>query len=116
MNDRRRLALFFAGFAVLALLLAGVVSYFASSSPDGLDSATRQGCQVVRTEAGERLDGNCVARQATEHDLGSGPLAGYAVGGDGRFTGIAGVVGVLATLAVGFGVFTLLRKRSRSGS
>lgn len=116
MSERRRLVLIFAGFAVLALILAGVVSYFASSSPDGLDSATRQGCTVVRTEAGERLDGNCPAKQAREHDLGSEPLAGYAVGGDSRFTGIAGVVGVLATLAVAFGVFALLRKRSRSGN
>ena len=30
--------------------------------------------------------------------------------------GIAGVVGVLATLGVAFGVFALLRKRSRSGN
>jgi cobalt/nickel transport protein len=115
MNDRRRL-LFFAGFALVALVLAGVASYFADPSPDGLDAATQRGCEVVQTDAGEELTGECIARDAKEHGLADGPLADYAVGGDDRFTGVAGVLGVLATLAVGFGVFTLLRKRSRAGS
>src|SRR6478735_2154760 len=43
---------FWVGFGVAILLIAGVVSYFASSSPDGLDSATLQGCHVVDTEHG----------------------------------------------------------------
>ena len=34
---------FWAGFAGAILLIAGVASYFASSSPDGLDSATFAG-------------------------------------------------------------------------
>lgn len=114
MNERKRLALFFAGFAVVALILAGIVSYFANSNPDGLDHSTQQGCQVVQTEQGEELDGTCIAQNAKDHALKDGPLADYAVGGDDRFTGVAGVVGVLATAAVGFGVFFLLRKRSRS--
>ena len=113
MTEKRKLAMFFAGFAVVALVLAGIVSYFASSDPDGLDAATQSGCQVVRTETGEQLDGDCIAQHAKEHSLESGPLAGYAVGGDNRFTGLAGVIGVLATLVVAFGAFTLLRKRSR---
>lgn len=41
--------LFWIGFTVVILLIAGGVSYFASSSPDGLDSATLQGCEVVET-------------------------------------------------------------------
>lgn len=110
MNGRRRLALFFAGFAVVALLLAGVVSYFADSNPDGLDAATQRGCSVVD----ERLDGNCMAQRAEDHSLAGSPLADYAVGGDDRFTGVAGAVGVVGTLAVAFVLFTLLRKRSRS--
>lgn len=116
MNDRKRLTIFFAGFALVALVLAGAVSYFADSNPDGLDSATQKGCQVVEGDAGEQLDGRCIARNAEEHDLASGPLADYAVGGDDRFTGLAGVIGVIATLIVAFGLFTLLRKRSRAGS
>jgi cobalt/nickel transport protein len=113
MNDKRKLLIFFAAFAVVALLFAGVVSYFADSNPDGLDSATQNGCQVVETAEGEQLDGNCIAQNAKEHDLGEGPLADYAVNGDDRFTGLAGVIGVLGTLVVSFGLFTLLRKRSR---
>jgi cobalt/nickel transport protein len=109
-TDRKRTLLFFAGFALVALVLAGVVSYFADSNPDGLDAATQQGCDVV----GEELTGDCIARGAEEHGLVGSPLADYAVGGDDRFTGVAGVLGVVATLAVGFGVFFLLRKRSRT--
>lgn len=115
MNERKRLALFFAGFAVVALILAGIVSYFANSNPDGLDATTQKGCEVVQTEAGEeQLDGTCIAQNAEDHQLKDGLFADYAIGGDSRFTGVAGVVGVLATAAVGFGLFFLLRKRSRS--
>lgn len=39
---------FWAGFGVAILLIAGVVSYFASSSPDGLDSATLQAARSSR--------------------------------------------------------------------
>jgi cobalt/nickel transport protein len=113
MNDRKKLPLFFAGFAVVALLLAGIVSSFADSNPDGLDAATLKGCEVVETEAGEELRGDCIAQNAEDHALAGGPLADYAVGGDDRFTGVAGIIGVIATLAVAFGLFTLLRKRSR---
>jgi cobalt/nickel transport protein len=113
-TERKRLLWFFAGFAALALILAGVASYFASSDPDGLDSATQQGCQVVQTDAGEQLEGNCIAQSAEDHALAEGPLADYAVDGDDRLTGIAGVIGVIATLVVAFGLFTLLRKRSKT--
>ena len=51
----RRCCGFWIGFAAGgACSIAGVVSYFASSSPDGLDSATTlQGVEVVETDAGE---------------------------------------------------------------
>jgi len=111
-RTRKRLWVFFAGFAIAALVLAGGLSYFADSDPDGLDSATLKGCQVVETDAGEELTGNCIAQRAGEHHLANGPLADYAVNGDDRFTGIAGVLGVLATLVVAGGLFWLLRKRS----
>jgi cobalt/nickel transport protein len=103
---------FFLGFAVVALVLAGVVSYFASADPDGLDSVTQQGCTVTETE---ELQGSCIAQHAADHPLESGPLAGYAVEGDDGLTGVAGVLGVLATLAVTGGLFWLLgRRRDRS--
>ena len=66
---------FWVGFGVAILLIAGVVSYFASSSPDGLDSATLQGCQVVATDHGQQLTGNCIAQHATEHPMSVSPLA-----------------------------------------
>lgn len=103
---------FFAGFALVALLCAGVLSYFADSDPDGLDSATLEGCQVVETaDGGERLTGDCIAQRAGDHHLAASPLADYSVGGDDRFTGVAGVLGVLATAVVAGGLFWLLRRR-----
>jgi cobalt/nickel transport protein len=88
---------FFLGFAVVSLVLAGVFSYFADSNPDGLDHVTEQ---------------HGIAEHAEEHPLAGWPLADYAVGGDDRFTGLAGVLGVVLTLAVAGGLFWLLRKRS----
>jgi cobalt/nickel transport protein len=104
---------FFVGFAVVALVIAGALSYFADANPDGLDSATLKGCEVVTTDAGEELTGDCIAKNAADHHLADSPLAGYAVGGDDRFTGIAGVAGVLATAVVAGGLFWLLRRRPR---
>jgi cobalt/nickel transport protein len=102
---------FFAGFALVALIVAGALSYFADSDPDGLDSATLKGCEVVETGAGEQLTGNCIAQRAGDHHLADSPLADYAVDGDDRFTGVAGVLGVLATAVVAGGLFWLLRRR-----
>ena len=109
--DSRTRPWFFVLFGLIALVLAGAVSYFASSDPDGLDSVTLEGCTVVETEQGEALEGSCIAQNATEHALASGPLADYAVEGDDRFTGVAGVIGVVATLVVAGGLFWLLRRR-----
>ncbi|MGB3438950.1 MAG: PDGLE domain-containing protein [Actinophytocola sp.] len=111
-TTKKRTWLFFAGFALVALVFAGVFSYFADSDPDGLDSATLTGCEVVETDAGEELTGDCIAKNAKDHDLADGPLADYAVGGDDRFTGVAGVLGVAGTLVAAGGLFWLLRRRS----
>lgn len=102
---------FFAGFALVALVIAGALSYFADSAPDGLDSATLKGCEVVRTDRGEELTGNCIAQQAGEHHMSASPFADYTVNGDDRFTGVAGVVGLLITAVLAGGLFWLLRKR-----
>jgi cobalt/nickel transport system permease protein len=98
-------ALIVAGLAV-ALVLAFAVSPFASSSPDGLEK--------VAADEG-------IAQHAQEHHLADGPLADYGVSGvsDERLsTGLAGIIGVLVTFGVGFGVFFLLRGRrlERSGT
>ena len=96
---------------LVALVLAGVVSYFASASPDGLDAATLQGCTV---QDGEITGGQCAAQQARDHQLGDSPLADYGVRGVGNpylSNGLAGVAGVLVTFGIGAGVFWLVRRR-----
>ncbi len=104
----RRYAAFLGGFLLVALLLAGGASYLASGSPDGLDAVTQTGCS--ETEGG--LQGQCIAQNAGDHATAGSPFADYAVGGDDTLTGIAGVVGVIATLVVAGGLFWVLRRRS----
>jgi len=100
---------------LVALVLAGAVSAFASASPDGLDSVTRAGCTF--NARGEVVSGNCIAQQARAHGLESSPFAGYKTRGVGgaASTGVSGVVGVLATLAIAFGLAAALRRRGPSG-
>jgi hypothetical protein len=90
---------FFSATLLLALVLAGVVSSFASSSPDGLEK--------VAEDRG-------FIDTARDHDLAGSPLADYGVAGvdNERLSGgLAGIIGVGATLALGGGVFFLLRRR-----
>ncbi|MFB1298682.1 PDGLE domain-containing protein [Mycobacterium sp. pW049] len=109
----RRHRWFWIGFAVVTLLIAGGVSYFASSSPDGLDSATLRGCEVVETADGEALRGDCIARHADDHAMAGSPLADYAVGGHDGTGGLAGIVGVVVTVIVAGAAFWLIA-RSRT--
>ncbi|MEV6704340.1 PDGLE domain-containing protein [Micromonospora wenchangensis] len=97
---------------LVALVLAGVVSNYASSHPDGLDSSLLKGCTVNADD--EITGGSCPAQQAKDHELADSPLADYGIRGvDNGFlsTGLSGVAGVLLTFAVGGGVFWLLRRR-----
>lgn len=90
---------FFLTFAVVALLIAAVVSGFASSNPDGLE--------YVAEKVG-------FLHSADEHATGDGPLADYAVKGvdNARFSGgLAGVIGALVTLLVAGGLAMALRRR-----
>lgn len=108
----KRLTGFVLGGLLVALLLAGVVSGFASSSPDGLDSATRRGCTVDAD--GAITGGTCMAQRERDHQLADSPLAGYGVRGiGGRYLsgGLSGVLGVLITFGLGGGVFWLVRRR-----
>jgi cobalt/nickel transport protein len=110
----RRAAGFFAGFLVVALVIAGALSYLASSDPDGLDTVTRAGCDVVETDSGEQLGGTCIAQNAGDHALAGSPLADYTVGGGAGTVGVAGVIGVVVTLVVAGALFWLLRRRGGS--
>ncbi|MGY1739823.1 MULTISPECIES: PDGLE domain-containing protein [unclassified Blastococcus] len=87
---------------LVALLIAGVGSYYASSSPDGLEwSAEEEG----------------FGHTAEDSATADSPLADYAVSGvdDGRLSGgLAGVIGVAATLALAGGLTLVLRRRGGS--
>ncbi|GGY93662.1 energy-coupling factor ABC transporter permease [Streptomyces poonensis] len=90
-----------AGLAT-SLLLAGVVSFYASASPDGLE----------KVAADKGIDA-----KAEEHAAADSPLADYGVEGitNGRLSGgLAGVIGVGVTVVAGTGVFWAVRRR-RSG-
>ncbi|MBX7455720.1 PDGLE domain-containing protein [Mycolicibacterium sp. 3033] len=107
---------FWAVFAVATLLIAGGLSYLASSSPDGLDSATLQGCEVVETGDGEQLQGDCIAQHAGEHGLAHSPLADYSVGGRDGTGGVAGVAGVAVTVLIASGAFWLIARSRREST
>lgn len=109
----------FLGFGVGALLvtlvLAGVVSSFASSNPDGLDWVSQRGCTVADEGV---TGGECIAQRGADHEQADSPLADYGIAGiDNPYlsTGLSGVLGVLATFAIGYGVFWLVRRRKPAG-
>ena len=107
---RRRNWLFWIVFGLAALLIAGGVSYLASSSPDGLDSATLKGCEVVDNDGAEELVGDCIAQHAADHSMSASPLADYSIAGGEGTGGLAGIIGVFVTLAVAGGAFWLIAR------
>jgi cobalt/nickel transport protein len=109
----KKMGWFLGAGLLVALVLAGVVSNFASSSPDGLDATTRQGCEF--NENDEIVGGQCLAREAQDHEMADSPFADYGVAGiDNPFvsTAVAGVVGVLITFGIGTGLFWFARRKS----
>ncbi len=112
-HSRRGPVGFFVAFGVIALLIAGLLSYLASSNPDGLDTVTLNGCEVTEVDGAEQLSGECIAQNARDHALAGGPLADYTVGGNDGLVGLAGVIGVLVTLTLAGGLFWLVRPRQR---
>lgn len=108
--------IFLLAFGLAAVVIAGVLSYAASSSPDGLDSATMRGCETVEVAGAEQLHGTCIAQHADDHVLASSPLADYSVSGLGNSGGIAGVIGVVVTVLVAGGLFWLLARGRRDGA
>lgn len=87
---------------LVALVLAGVVSFYASSSPDGLNKvAIDQGFSSTEKE----------------HGVADGPLAGYEAKGitDDRVSGgVAGVAGSLTVLLLTGGLAFAVRRRGRT--
>ncbi|WP_433226877.1 PDGLE domain-containing protein [Actinomadura formosensis] len=90
---------FLAGFLLVSLVLAGFVSYYASSHPDGLEK--------IAADKG-------ISAKEKDHSLKDSPLGDYGVKGVGNARlsgGLSGVIGVGAVLLVGGGLFWGVRRR-----
>lgn len=102
-TPRRRTVIVIVLAGLLAsAVMAGVFAYYASPHPDGLEYvAERQG----------------FAGAAEDSAVAGSPLADYGVTGveDERLSvGLAGLLGIAVTAAVGFGLFLLLRAGRRN--
>ena len=84
---------------VVTVLCAGGLSFYASASPDGLEKVAAD---------------NGIDEKAEDHSAKDSPLADYGVKdiSSPRLSGgLAGIIGAGATLALGSGVFVILRRR-----
>ncbi|WP_207934433.1 PDGLE domain-containing protein [Actinomadura sp. KC06] len=93
---------FLIGFLLVSLVLAGIVSFYASADPDGLEK--------VAEDKG-------ISAKEKDHSLKDSPLGDYGVKGidNSRLSsGLSGVIGVGAVLLVGGGLFWGVRRRGSS--
>ena len=89
-----------AGFLV-SLFLAGVVSFYASSDPDGLEKVAED-IGFIET--------------AKDHTYADGALADYGVKGidnERASVGLAGVIGVIGTAVVGGALFIFIARKPK---
>ena len=95
---------YIAGF-IVSLFLAGVVSFYASSDPDGLERVAED-IGFIET--------------AKDHTNADGTLADYGVKGienERASVGVAGVIGVIGTAVVaGVGFKLIARKPKKDGN
>ena len=87
---------------IASLFLAGVVSFYASSHPDGLEKVAED-IGFIET--------------AKENTNADSVLADYGVKGvdnERLSVGAAGVIGVIATGVISTGLFMLVRRKSGS--
>ena len=92
---------FYVGGLLLSLMLAGGVSFYASSQPDGLEKVAED-IGFIETAKDPATAGSA--------------LAEYGVAGvenERASVGIAGVIGVVATGVVATGLFIYLGKRKK---
>jgi cobalt/nickel transport protein len=91
---------FYISFFLAAAALAGGVSFYASSSPDGLE-------KVAEDEG--------FLETAKDSAVSGSPLADYGVSGldnERLSVGLAGLVGVLVTAIIAIAIFNLVKKKS----
>lgn len=74
---------------VISMVIAGIFSYFASSNPDGLE----------KVSGDKGLDVN-----ATDSAVSDSIFADYGIAGLENSTGLAGVIGVIITAIIAFGL------------
>ncbi len=74
---------------VISTAIAGILSYFASSNPDGLEK--------VSSDKG--LDIN-----VTDSAVADSVFADYGIAGLENSTGLAGIIGILITGLIGYGL------------
>jgi hypothetical protein len=101
-SPKQRLGIFVVCGVLVALLLAGIVSSFASSEPDGLER--------VAIDEG-------FADTAEDHAFADGPMADYTVRGvdhERLSTGVAGIIGVAITFAITAGAVVVIRRTRRN--
>lgn len=92
---------FYIGGVLISLLLAGIVSFYASSHPDGLEKVAEE-IGFIETAKDPITKGSV--------------LADYGVSGiknERASVGIAGVAGVIATGVAATGLFLYLGKRKK---
>jgi cobalt/nickel transport protein len=90
-----------AGFLV-SIFLAGVVSFYASSDPDGLEKVAED-IGFIET--------------AKDHTYADGVLADYGVKGienERASVGVAGVIGVIGTAVVAGLLFTFIARKPKA--
>ncbi len=86
---------------VVSLFFAGIISNFASGSPDGLEK--------VAEDTG-------FIETAQDSAVATSPLADYGVSiveNEFLSTGLSGVIGVAVTALVAFGLFKLLKPKQK---
>ena len=98
----RRGGFLWLGGLAIALLCAGVLSFYAAAAPDGLEWVAEQ----------------LGFAHAAGQPVGWSPLPGYQLAGvaDARWSGgLAGVAGTLLVLAISMGLMWVLRRRPEKG-
>ena len=86
---------------LISILVAGVLSFYASSHPDGLEKVA---------------DKTGFLDTAKESINSGSPLSGYeitGVGNDRLSVGLSGIIGVIATLIVSALLFRFLSKKGK---
>lgn len=92
---------FYTIFFLVSVAVAGVLSYYASSHPDGLEKVAED-TGFLDTAEGSAVSGS--------------PLADYGVSGvdsERLSVGLSGIIGVVATAVVAFGIFALAKRMNK---